>query len=216
MIETLARLSGGSMGPFVRSLAVCAAVALFGAAPVANDDVTQALAVGPLRNEALQAYTFDLHVSVLVHTFPALRFHLDGVGSYERPHHVQIRFTHVPWFGKGFEKVDLAALEPSEWPQTYDVSVSRRDRNVTEVSLHDRKKSALSEAHAVLDAKAGLRQMVWKYDYGGRIQLDVTPKDVEGFDLPATEDAEIVMPHIKATAHAEFTNYHVVSDSAAR
>ena len=204
------------MRPFVRGLALCAAVTFFGAAPTATDDVAQALAVGPLRDATLHAYTFDLHVSVLVHTFPAVRFYLDGTGSYERPHHVQIQFTHVPWFGKGFEKVDLAALEPSEWPQAYDVSVARRDGGITEVSLHDRKKSALSEAHAVLDTKAGLRQMVWKYDYGGRIQLDVTPKDVEGFSLPATEDADIVMPHMKASAHAEFTNYHVVSDSAAR
>lgn len=216
MIGPLGCLSVGPMRPFVRGLALCVAVAFLGAASPANDDIAQALAVGPLRDAALHSYTFDLHVSVLVHTFPTLRFHLDGVGSYERPHHVQIQFTHVPWFGKGFEKIDLAALEPSEWPASYDVSVSRRDGDVTEVSMHDRKKSPLSEAHAVLDAKAGLRQIVWKYDYGGRIQLDVTPKDVQGFALPSTEDADIVMPHLKATAHAEFTNYHVVSDSAAR
>jgi hypothetical protein len=197
----------------LKGLALCAALVLVGAA-APSAEVAQVLDSASARNPALKAYTFDLHVNVWVHTFPALRFHLDGVGTYERPKPVRIRFTHVPWFGKGFENVDLGALEPNMWPQSYDVSVTRHEGEVTELALHDLKKSPLKQASARVDAKTGLQQMVWEYDYGGRVQLDVKHGNVEGYQLPTSEDADIVMPHIKATAHAEFTNFHVVTDTA--
>jgi len=197
-------------------LVLAASLLLLGAAPAsALKDATEAITADSDRNLALRSYTFDLHVNVVVHTFPTLRFRLDGIGTYERPQHVVVHFTHVPWFGKGFERVDLAAFDPRTWPAQYTIAVARHDGEVTELSMHDRAKSPLKEARATLDARAGVRRMVWEYDYGGRIEVNVTPAEVSGFTLPASEDAEIKMPGVKATAHAEFSNYRVVSDEAA-
>jgi hypothetical protein len=178
------------------------------------EEVVKTIVADQERNAGLRSYTFDLHVNILVHTFPEVRFHLDGVGSYERPEHVVIHFTHVPWFGKGFEKVDMAAFDPRSWPEQYTIEVHHHDGDTTELSMRDRKKSPLKEARATIDAHTGVKQMVWEYDYGGRIQVDVTPQQIDGFALPAKEDAEITMPHVHATAHAEFTNYRVVADAA--
>jgi hypothetical protein len=200
----------------MQRLLLAASLLLLGvASPASLKDPAEAITAENDRNLALRSYTFDLHVNIVVHTFPSLRFHLDGVGTYERPQHVVVRFTHVPWFGKGFERVDLAAFDPRTWPGQYTIAVARRDGDLTELAMHDRAKSPLKEARATLDAHAGVRRMIWEYDYGGRIEVNVTPAQVSGFALPSTEDAEIKMPGVKASAHAEFTNYRVVSDEAA-
>jgi hypothetical protein len=109
-----------------------------------------------------------------------------------------IRFRHVPWFGKGFEHVSLGPLDPMTWPKQYEITVAERDGDLTVLSMRDRVKSPLTEARATLDARNGLRQIVWTYNYGGRVQLDVNPRDVAGFPLPQTEDADIVMPHSRS------------------
>jgi hypothetical protein len=204
------------MRKFLYAGAVSASSLFFASAAPAEapDDVSRTIAADTDRIAGLRSYTFDLHVNILVHTFPAVRFHLDGVGSYERPQHVVIRFTHVPWFGKGFEKIDLAAFDPRSWPSQYAISVARHNGAETELAMRDLKKSALKEARATIDARDGIKQMVWEYDYGGKIQVDVTPQRISGFALPSSEVAEITMPHVHATAHAEFTNYRVVADAA--
>jgi hypothetical protein len=200
----------------IRRLLLVAAPLLLGtAAPSTPSDVAETIAADYDRLAGLRSYTFDLHVNVVVHTFPAIHFHLDGVGTYERPQHVMVHFTHVPWFGRGFERVDLAAFDPRTWPDQYTITVAHRDGDVTELAMRDRAQSALKRALATIDTHAGVRQMVWEYDYGGRIQVDVAHQNVSGFTLPSEEDAQIVMPHVKASAHAEFTNYRVVSDAAA-
>ncbi len=168
------------------------------------------------RNAGLKSYTFDLHVAILVHSIPQLRFHLDGTGEYERPSTYIVHFKKVPWFApKGFENVSLMPLEPSSWPKQYTITTVQHDGDTTTLTMKDKIKSPLSEAKATLDARSGLKQMIWSYNYGGRIQLDVTPSDVSGFPLPSTEDADITMPALKVTAHADFTNYHVTADDAA-
>lgn len=188
---------------------------LFGASPQpVPDDGARTIAEMSERSAGIKSYTFDLHVAIRVHTFPELRFHLDGTGEYQRPSHCVIHFKHLPWFGKGFENVSLGPLDPSSWPRQYDITVVERSGDVTTLSMHDRVKSPLTEARAKLDARSGLRQLVWTYDYGGRIQLDVNPHDVSGFALPETEDADIVMPRFKVSAHADFKNYRLVADEA--
>jgi hypothetical protein len=188
---------------------------LFSGSPQpAPDDGMKTVAEMSELSAGIKSYTFDLHVNILVHTFPELRFHLDGTGEYRRPSRYTIRFKHVPWFGKGFENVSLGPLDPSTWPKQYEIVVADRTGDVTTLSMHDRVKSPLTEARAKVDARTGLRQLVWTYSYGGRIQLDVSPRDVAGFPLPETEDADIVMPRLKVSAHADFKNYSLIADEA--
>jgi hypothetical protein len=166
------------------------------------------------RNAGIKSYTFDLHVGVVVHMWPEVRFHLDGIGEYRRPSTYKVHFTKVPWFGKGFENVSMESLDPATWPAQYDITVAERTGDTTVLSMHDRRKSSLKECRATIDAHDGLHQLLWLYSYGGRIQLDITPADQLGFKLPSTEDAQITMPSFRVSAHADFTNYRVEVDEA--
>ncbi|MBV8726983.1 MAG: hypothetical protein JO233_04295, partial [Candidatus Eremiobacteraeota bacterium] len=101
----------------------CCLLAL-GAAPIAQDQVNPAAAaIGEIATNkaAIRSYTFDVHVKVVMHSFPWLRFRLDGVGKYERNGPYVVHFTHVPWFGRGFETISLAAIDPQGWPKQYDL-----------------------------------------------------------------------------------------------
>ena len=149
--------------------------------------------------------------------FPQLRFHLDGTGEYERPATYIVHFKKVPWFApEGLrERQPHAARAEFVAEAVHDDRTVQHDGDTTTLTMRTRSKSPLSEAKATLDARSGLKQMIWSYNYGGRIQFDATPSDVSGFPLPSTEDANITMPALKVTAHAQLTNYHVTADDAA-
>ncbi|MGH7706897.1 MAG: hypothetical protein ACREM6_03040 [Vulcanimicrobiaceae bacterium] len=164
------------------------------------------------RNAALRSYTFDVHVHVVLHTFPYLKFRLEGDGRYERPSLFSVHFHHVPWFGKGFERMNMGPLDPKNWPTQYTMRIAEQVGDQTLLSFTDRNKSPLTTATALIDPTTGVQELVWKYSYGGRVQLDVHPVAIDGYQLPATEDAEIAMPRYKVSMHADFSNYHVVSD----
>ena len=188
---------------------------LGGAPGLTPDEGTRTIAELSARNAGIRSYTFDLHVHIVVHMFPEVRFGLDGQGEYRRPSQFFVRFKKVPWFGKSFERINLGPLDPTTWPKQYTITVAQHDGDVTVLSMRDRVKSNLTEARATIDARDGLRQLVWLYNYGGRIQLDVRPREVSGFPLPEAEDASIKMPNVSASAHADFTNYRVEVDEAA-
>ncbi len=188
-------------------------LAASGGPEVTPDEGIRTIAELSQRTAGIKSYTFDLHVGVVVHMWPEVRFHLDGVGEYRRPSTYKVHFTKVPWFGKGFENVSMEALDPATWPTQYTIS-AQRDGDTTVLSMHDRRKSSLKECLATIDAQQGLRQLVWLYSYGGRIQLDINHADQAGFALPSTEDAQINMPSFRVSAHADFTNYRVEVDEA--
>jgi hypothetical protein len=189
-------------------------LAASGGPELTPDEGIRTIAELSQRYAGIKSYTFDLHVGVVVHMWPEVRFHLDGVGEYRRPSIYKVHFTKVPWFGKGFENVSMESLDPATWPGQYNISVSQRDGDTTVLSMHDRRKSSLKECQATIDARDGLRQLVWLYSYGGRIQLDINHEDQLGFKLPSTEEAQINMPSFRVSAHADFTNYRVEVDEA--
>jgi len=161
------------------------------------------------RNAALQHYTFavDAHIALL--TFPWIRFTMHGHGTYTRHGDYSVHFEDVPWFGRSYDTMPMGALDPAQWPSLYTMSVAQANDMVTILSMHDVKKSPLTEARAWIDSVQGLREILWTYDYGGHVKLTIVPQLVEGHYLPASEEAEIVMPHYRAMAWATFSDYHV-------
>ncbi|MGH8163414.1 MAG: hypothetical protein ACREP1_03665 [Rhodanobacteraceae bacterium] len=162
------------------------------------------------RNAALKEYTFDARVSVVMHRFPWLRFHLDGHGKYDRDGSSRIQFDSVPFWAKGFDRFDMSSLDPRSWPKQYAISETQRSGDALVVTMHERRKSNVRDVAATIDAD-GVRRITWSYASGGYVQLNVTPS-ASAYILPAEEDARIVVPVMDATAHAEFSNYHVVTD----
>lgn len=196
----------------MRALLVLAAVML--ALPGASgESAMRAIDSMTSHNARVRSFTFDVDAHIALLTFPWIRFRLMGHGQYTRGGPYFVHFDRVPWFGRGFETMPMTALDPQTWSQQYDMNVARRDGDVTVLSMHDVKKSPLTEASATIDDKLGVREIVWKYNYGGHVRLNITPQMVSGFAFPGEEEAEIVMPHYRAMAHAVFSNYRVVSDT---
>lgn len=182
------------------------------AAPYA-DQAARAISRIYARNAGVKSYSFDASVHITLHRFPWLRFRLNGHGIYERAGQYRIQFDSVPWWARGFDHFDLTSLDPHSWIKQYDVaSVSQRGDS-TVLAMKDPHASDLSGIEATIDL-SGVRQIKWLYDYGGYVDLRVTPGSTH-YILPAAEDAEIVTPRMAATAHADFTNYHVITDAEA-
>ena len=192
----------------------CCLLALGAAPPTSQPANPATLAIGEIvsNKAAIRSYTFDVHVKVVMHSFPWLRFHLDGVGRYDRNGPFVVHFIHVPWFGKGFETISLAAIDPEGWPKKYDLELVERHGDRSVLALHDRVRGHIKSVRATVDARAGLREVLWQYENGGVIHLTVEPTTVQGFQFPALDSAEISVPAVKATAQGEFSNYHVIAD----
>jgi hypothetical protein len=199
------------MGPIFRAaVALTASLALLAEGP--PDEAARVFAMTGARTSAVRSYTFALHVDFKLKTFPYLGVHLDGTGKYERPNLYSIHFRNVPWFGKGFENVKMDPLEPVTWPQTYDVVSIAHSGERSVVEMKDRTNGHVKGVHAELDAD-GLRQVQWSYLNGGTIRVNVNPKQVDGFPVPETTDAEIQVPGYHVLAHARFDDYKLVTDN---
>jgi len=202
------------MGPIFRGLiALVASIALLAEGP--PDEAARIFATTGARTSAVRSYSFELHVDFALRTFPYLRFHLDGTGSYLRPDLYSIHFRNVPWFGKGFENIKMDPLEPVTWPQTYDIVNLAHDGDRSILDMRDRTDGHVRGVHAELDSE-GLRSVQWSYVNGGVIRVDVSPTLVDGYPVPSSEDADIQVPGYHVTAHADFDDYKLVTDSDAR
>ncbi|MGZ3498695.1 MAG: hypothetical protein ACXVAK_14190 [Vulcanimicrobiaceae bacterium] len=185
------------------------------AATESPDPATELIAAMSAHNASLTAYTFDVHVHVAMHSFPWLRFSMDGTGEYQRNGQYMVHFRHVPWFGRGFENLSMTTLDPVNWPKQYEMSVVQHDGDVSVLSMHEQKGGGLKDIRATVDQNAGVREIAWEYKNGGLIRLSIAPAQVGKYSLPASEDAVITVPIVKATAHGEFTNYRIVSEQTA-
>lgn len=177
-------------------------------------DVDQVISEVSGLHSGIQSYTFNLHLHIVVHTFPWAKFRLSGAGAYQEDGPYVVDIQNMPPFARGYGHVSLASLDPKSWSQSYTMSVAQRSGDTVVLLLHDRHKSPLIDARATLDTKSGLRSIVWRYTYGGVVALTIAPNTAVGHGLPATLDANISMPLYHASAHADFVDYHVVTKDA--
>jgi hypothetical protein len=195
---------------------IVAAVGLLAEAPAPSapaDEAAQVFALSGSRTALVQSYTSKLHVDFALRSFPYLKFHLEGRIEYKRPNLYSVHFDHVPWFGKGFENMQMDPLQPQTWPAHYDVASLSRDGERTSLEMRDKVAGNIKGIHAELD-RDGLRRIEWQYVNGGRIDVRVDPTLVGGVPVPATEDAEIKLPAYHVIAHATFSDYRIVTDGS--
>lgn len=150
--------------------------------------------------------------------FPWLHFHLAGSGRYVRGETHVVDFTSVPFFARGFNKVDLSALDPCIWPRFYTIRALDSSNGLSAFSLRPRKidpqdENPLVEAVVMLDSAFSTREVVLHYA-NGSITLDLTPAFVQGYRLPVSGEASIDLPGRSLRAHADFTNYTIVATAA--
>jgi len=200
----------------IHGVLIVAAVGLLAEAPAPSapaDEAAQVFALTGSRTAPVQSYTSKLHVDFALRSFPYLKFHLEGHIEYKRPNLYSVHFDHVPWFGKGFENMQMDPLQPQTWPAHYDISSLSRDGERTSLEMRDKVAGNIKGIHAELD-RDGLRRIEWQYVNGGRIDVRVDPTVVAGVPVPATEDAEIKLPAYHVIAHATFSDYRIVTDGS--
>lgn len=194
-----------------RAAVLVTAVGLLAEAPVPNE-ATRVFAATGARTSTVRSYTSALHVDFALRSFPYLKFHLEGHTAWEKPNLYSVHFDHVPWFGKGFEHMRADALEPQTWPEHYDITTLTREGDRTFVEMRDKIAGNIKGVHAELDGD-GLRRIVWTYVNGGTIDVQITPRVVNGVPLPAEESADIKLPAYHVTARATFSDYKLVSNA---
>ncbi|MDE2572512.1 MAG: hypothetical protein KGM44_08340 [bacterium] len=167
------------------------------------------------RNASLEGYTFSLRVKIAMHTFPWLQPYVIGNGSYQKPGHYTVNFRHVPALAKSYQQVNGVMLDPANWSQKYVITLGKESGSDVELILHERIKGEITEARAIVDTSSGtVKRMRFRYEHGGTIDIRQRSQVIDGFVLPVAQDAEIAMPGIKATAHAEIFDYHLQAGSA--
>lgn len=200
------------MRSVMRAAALIATTALLAEAPA--EEANRTFAASGARTASVKSYTSKLHVDVALRSFPYLKFHLNGTMTFRKPNVYSVHFERVPWFGKGFEDIKADPLQPATWGEHYDVTSIEHRGDRTVLEMKDKIAGNVKGVHAELDPD-GLRRIQWLYVNGGNIDVRVTPGSVDGVPLPAVEDADIKLPAYHVVAHATFSDYKVVSDSAA-
>jgi hypothetical protein len=209
-----------TMGNYWKTAASIGALLVWVIAPSASVRADQSpFALACNRNPSLTAYTFDMNVVVAMRHFPWLHFRLAGAGQNVRGERYMVRFTKTPFFAKGFNKIDLSALDPRMWKKQYDVSLVDQKNSMTTFSLRpldegQDQKNSLKDALVTLDANYATRTVVLEYDDGGNITFNLTPANTNGYWLPVTGEAQIDMPGEVLTAHASFTDYAIETSQA--
>jgi hypothetical protein len=176
-------------------------------------DAARTFAAASSRTASLQSYKCKLHVDVRMRSFPYLVFHLTGHVSFARPNLYSVHFDRVPWFAKGSDNIEMNELEPATWPDHYDFVSLSHEEDRTSVEMRERGNAKSPRVLAELDTD-GLRRIQWLYPDGDRIELYVNFMTVNGIPVPAIEDADIRRPTYHILAHASFTDYEIVTDSA--
>jgi len=157
---------------------------------------------------ALTSYTFRVAVEMSMRHFPWLRFHVDGVGRYERDKEYNVTFTHVPALFPHVEALDLSPLDESRWPKTFTVTplgTTGADSIFRLTPLQAN--STLTSAIADVNPLFGVETVAFDYADGTHIRLNLTAKDIAGYLLPASGTADIDMPHMPMVAQATFFDY---------
>ncbi len=206
------------LGRLARTAAVVLAslVALAGlpataAAPTATDP-SAILARVIERNPSLTSYQGRLHVDLHLSSFPFLSQHLDASTYYKRPSNYEVVFDRVPGYAKGFEKLFADVGDPSSWAKrftiAYDGESDYHGRKDARLRLVQKVRGMIDHETVLVDVAAGAIDEI-RYDYynGGHITMTQTFENVGAYTMLAHQDAEIAIPHVRATAHGEYSEY---------
>lgn len=178
-------------------------LATHGAAGQGGDAIASAYA----RNESLTSYTFTLHGTMHMRTFPWMSFGLDGQGVYERGVRYEVRFAHLPFFAKSFQRIDLSALAPDMWPHHFTVTYAGRDGDDDVYALRDPHDATLKVAVVHIDPAMGVREVDLQYTNGGSVDLHVTCTTQNGYLVPGVTNADVDVAPVRLAVDAQFTDY---------
>lgn len=201
------------------AVAVIAGVvaSLAAAAPLHAQDETSVLLTRLAgANPGLQTYRADVAFDVGLKTFPYLRRTLHGNAYFKRPARMEVVFTDLPSYARGFSNLYVGLGTPSDWEKKFVIGSAQETIDghaVTYLVLTPRGRDhRLREVDVYVDAISALPvRIVWCYR-NGHIDLRQRFEQVEGHALIVAQDTDIRMPPVHAYVNSRISNYAVNVD----
>ncbi|MBC5815772.1 MAG: hypothetical protein GIW97_04445 [Candidatus Eremiobacteraeota bacterium] len=173
------------------------------------------------RNPDLRTFQARIHADVRLLSFPFYSPKLDGTSYFKRPDNYQVVFDRVPPFARGLDHFFSDLADPSTWERRFDITIEGRPessgRRVIQMKLVAKIRGMIDHTDVYVDP--GTYEVVrlqWHYYNGGVITMDQTYRNVGTFNMLSSQHAEIHVPHIRAVADSQYSEYHTniaVSDS---
>ena len=197
------------------ALAIVAVVASPRPAPAGSDLPNAHAVLGRMvdLNPSLQSYRARVHVDIRMLSFPFLAPKLDGTSYYRRPDTYAVVFDRMPGYAKGFERLFNDIGDPLAWEKDQNISVDDEqllDGRPTIVLRLTKKihSTILDHTLAYVDAASyALVRMEWYYTSGGKITMTQQYGKQGNYWVPASQHADIDIPHVRAVADAQFGDY---------
>lgn len=178
-------------------------------APSAHEVVNRMAQLNP----SLQSYRARVHVDIRMLSFPFFAPKLDGTSYYRRPDTYMVVFDRVPSYAKGFERLFNDIGDPLQWEKDQNIAldgvrvVDGRQTIVLRLTkkIHS---TILDHTLAYVDAASyALVRMEWYYTSGGKISMTQQYGKQGSYWVPASQHADIDIPHVHAIADARYGNY---------
>jgi hypothetical protein len=164
------------------------------------------------RNPNLASFQGRLHVEIRLSSFPFIRTHLDATTYYKRPSNYEVVFDKLPSYARGFEKLYTDIGDPSNWEKRF-VITSAGDvvfEGHRDIALHlvQRVRGMIDHETALIDpATWAIDQIRYDYYTGGVITMSQAFRNVGGYELLASQRADIAIPHVRAVAYGTYSDY---------
>ncbi|HTJ27098.1 MAG TPA: STAS domain-containing protein [Candidatus Limnocylindria bacterium] len=164
------------------------------------------------RNPTLSSYQGRMRVDVAMSSFPFLHEHLQGTTYYKKPSNYEIVFDRVPSYARGFEKLFSDIGDPTNWPRRFTISYEGQrlfHQHVdAQLRMVQKVRGMIDHETVLVDPLAGTIDEI-RYDYynGGHITMTQTFTDVGGYTMISGQEVEIQIPHVRAVAHGEYSDY---------
>jgi hypothetical protein len=165
------------------------------------------------RNPSLENFEAHVRLDAKLHSFPWISQSLEGSVYFKRPSNYTVTFTHVPFYANGFEKIYSDAGDPANWESRFTIARDgeRKVEGHRELGLRmvQRVRGMIEHAEAYIDpATWTVSELQYHYYNGGTVAVRQIFGNVGGFSVLLKQDATISIPHVHATATADYSNYH--------
>ena len=200
------------MRRFLVAVFLVAAAPLVAASPLRAQDETAALVAKlAAADPDLRTYRADVAFDVGLHTFPFLRKTLHGNAYFKRPARMELVFSDLPAYARGFSNLYVGLGTPADWEKKFVISAAQEQndgRAVNYLVLTPRTADhRLREVDVYVDQNASLPgRIVWRYR-DGRIELKQRFARVDGHDLVVAQDTDIRLPAVHAYVNSRISNY---------
>lgn len=164
------------------------------------------------RNPSLQSFQARVHVRVRMLNFPFLGLNLDGTSYFKRPNNYEVVFDRVPGYASGLKHVFADIADPAAWQRDWNItSLGMQPVDGTpllELQMTKKSPGNVREEDAFIDPSSyAIVRMEWHYFNGGSITMTQTYQNQGGFNVIASQHADIHIPHVRAVADAQYDRY---------